>query len=642
MALAHFSPHFNIFNLLFKVKLTNFSMTRAVLYIFFLSITFLLFINPLFAQDIPNKTDTFFLAKKKGWIGRFGESISITPPDESPKKVVNPFIKYKGKIIRSIETVRLGFEYDIDDTNHVKSNLGITVATLFHKNSTDKNIKRNLFFKEGEKLFPYLLADNERYLRELVFIKDARILVDYAEGSRDSVDVVILTKDVFSIGGNFSFSGTKKARIEIREENFLGSGTQIQASGYYEKQRFPQYGIGGELIRRNIGGSFIDWTSGYKDFKYAFSSARNQETVVYTRIEKPLVTPYIPSTGALEYAYQRTRNVYDADSNYRKYIKYAYYNIDAWFGYSLDSKRSLYANKEISIHDFVALRVFKRQFIEMPTKFKDTFDYQYTNSTGILASLNVFKQVFYKTSFIYGFGRTEDVPEGFSAVLTAGYVVKQNDGYVIKQNIKRPYSGLDISLANLKKRGLYFNYIFRIGGYFYQNRFEDVDLLFNVEHFTRLKKMSRTWYQRTFINAGITAQVNPVSNTPLFLNSDYGFRYFNNGTLNSDLRIALKTESVFYNTKKLLGFRFAPFVFGDIIMLKPTKLGLQKSDIYSAIGGGIRTRNENLVLGTIELKGYYFPRVNGEMKGWKIDLNSEIRFKYKSSFISRPNFIIAN
>ncbi len=610
-------------------------MIKRGYYIFFLIVSFLLFTDSLYAQEIPEKADTsFFLAKKKGWIGRFGQSISTTPPDEAPKKVVNPFLKYKGKIIRSIETVRIGFEYEIDDTNHLKENFGIRVTKIFHKSTTDKVIQRNLFFKEGDPLYPYLLADNERYLRELVFIKDARILVDYAEGSRDSVDVVILTKDVFSIGGNFSNSGTNKGRLELREENFLGSGTRLMVSGYYEKVRFPQKAIGAELVRRNIGGSFIDWVSGYKDYNYAFSSGRNQETVVYTRIEKPLVTPFIPSTGSLEWSYQRTRNVYDSDSLYNNDIKYAYYNLDAWFGYSLDSKRSLYANKEIRVHRFIALRGFKQHFLIMPIKYKTVLDYRFTDFTGTLASLNIFKQTFYKANFIYGFGRSEDIPEGFSIALTGGFVKKQE--------FNRPFSGLDMSLANLKKKGFYVNYTFRIGGYYYRKRFEDVDILFNMEHFTRLKKMSSAWYQRTFVNAGFAAQVNPVLNAPLFLRSDYGFPYFNNGETNADLRIVLKTESVFYNTKKLLGFRFAPFVFGDVILLKPTKLGLNKTDLYSAVGGGVRTRNENLVFGTIELKGYYFPRVNGDMKGWKIELNSEIRFKYKSSFIRRPDFIIAN
>jgi hypothetical protein len=605
-------------------------------------IIFLLFHSNLAAQKTPKKEkDTFFLAKKKGLLGRLGKSISTTP-DEAPAQVSNPYRKYKGKIIRSISTISLGFEYDINDTTHVKSNFGVKVGKFLHKNTSSKVIENNLFFKTGQPLFPYLLADNERYLRDIVYIKDAKIVVEPAEGSTDSVDVIVITKDVFSIGGRLSFSGLETGRAEIREENFLGSGTRLLLSGYYEKIRFPQKAIGAELIRRNIGGTFIDWVSGYQDYRDALTTGRKQETTIYTRIEKPLVTPYIPSTGALEWSYQRTRNVYDIDTIYRRTIRYAYYNLDAWFGYSLDNRRALYENKEIRVHRFLAIRAFSQHFIEKPARYKDTFDYRFTNSKGLLASLNIFKQTFYKTNFIYGFGRTEDIPEGFSAAVIAGYSVRQNEGYEIKGEIKRPYAGFDASLANVKTRGLYNNYTFRIGGFYYRHRFEDIDILLNLEHFTRLRKMSRNWYQRTFINTGVTVQANPALNTPLFLNSTYGLLYFNNGNIASDLRATFKGESVFYNTKKLLGFRFAPFVFADLSLLKPVKMGLQHSDLFSAVGGGVRTRNENLVFGTIELKGYYFPRTVADMRAWKVELKSSIRFRYRSSFISRPDFIVNN
>ena len=617
-------------------------MIKKGIYIFIILSVFIFFYKSVAAQITPQQTDTFFLAKKKGLLGRFGQSISTTPPDEAPVKVVNLFLKYKGKVIRSIETVILGFEYNMNDTTELKKNIGVTIGKVFHKNTSDKVIKNNLFFKEGDRLYPYLLADNERYLRELSYTSDARILVDYAEGSRDSVDIVILTKDVFSIGGRLAINGKNQARAELRDENFLGSGNRLLISGYYQNPRSPKTGFGGEYIRRNIRGTFIDWVSGYQNYKQAFSSGRNQETVIYTRLEKPLVTPYIPSTGALEWSYQNTRNAYDTDSLYRAKINYAVYNIDAWFGYSLDSKRSIYANKEIRVHKFIAIRTFKQHFIETPLRYKDSFDYRFTNSTGILASLNIFKQIFYKTNFIYGFGRTEDVPEGFSAALTTGYATKQNDGYFIKENINRPYAGLDLSLGSFRNKGFYSSYTFRFGGYFYQKRFEDVDFLFDVNHFTRLRKLSKSWFNRVFIYAGIAAQANPVLNTPLFLNSEFGLPYFSNGSLSSDLRATIKGEAVFFNTKKILGFRFAPFAFTDLILLKPTKLGLSDSDLFTAVGGGIRTRNENLVFGTIELRGYYFPRVNGDMKSWKVEVTSNIRFKYKSSFINRPGFIIAN
>lgn len=594
----------------------------------------LLCIQTAGAQDTPDKEDTFFLARKRGLLGRFGKSISRTPPDEAPAKIENPFLKFKGKIIRSVETVRLGFQYDLDDTTRIKNDLGVRLARTFHKNSTKNVIQKNLFFKAGDILSPYLLADNERYLRELVFLKDARIYAEFAVGSTDSVDIVVVTKDVFSIGVRLNISNKDEGRIELREENFMGSGSRVLISSYYDRYRSPAMGVGGELIKRNIAGTFIDLVTGYQDYKNAFSSDRNQETVFYTRLEKPLVTPYIPTTGALEWSYRRTRNVYDNDSVYKNNVKYINYTLDGWFGYSLDNKRSLYENKEIRVHRFIAVRGFRQFFQVVPTKYTNIYDARFTDFTGGLASLNIFKQVFYKSSFIYGFGRKEDIPEGFNASVTAGYVDKEN--------IKRPYAGIDLSLANFKKKGLYINYTFRIGGYYNRRRFEDIDLLFNMQHFTRLRKLSPTWYNRMFVNAGITAQANPVLNTPLYLTSEFGLPYFNNGTLNSDLRGTMKWETVFYNTKKILGFRFAPFAFADAIVLKPTKQNLEHSDLFTAIGGGIRTRNENLTFGTIELRGYYFPRTNGDMRGWKIELNSSIRFRFRSNFISRPDFIMAN
>ncbi len=609
-------------------------MIKNSTYIFILICLFICLPETGAAQKSPEHNDTFFLAKKKGLLGRFGKSISRTPPDETPVKVENPFLKFKGKIIRSIEAVRLDFEYDIDDTARVKNNIGISIGKLLHKKTSEKVIKHNLFFNVGDQLYPYLLADNERYLRELPFIKDARILVDYADGSVDSVDVVILTRDIFSIGVKLSISSSKRGKVELREENFMGSGTRLLISGYHEDPRSPQTGYGGEFIKRNIGGSFIDWVAGYQDYSQAFTSNRNQETMVYNRIEKPLVTPYIATTGALEWSYQRTRNVYDTDSVYASDFKYASYNMDAWLGYKLGRKKLLYINRERRTHSFIAIRGFKQHYLVTPLKSKTVYDYRLTDFTGTLASINVFKQIFYKSSFIYGFGRVEDIPEGFSVAFTGGYVKKQQ--------IKRPYTGVDISLAHFRKRGFYSRFTYRFGGYYRRKRFEDVDMLVDVNHFTRLRKISNTWFNRIFINSGITARVNPVLNSPLFLNSEFGLNYFNNGTIDSDLRATVKTESVFYNTTKILGFRFAPFIFADVILLKPSKQNLQHSDIFSAIGGGVRTRNENLVFGTIQLKGYYFPRTNGDMQTWKLELSSNFRFRFRSSFISRPDFIVTN
>jgi hypothetical protein len=588
----------------------------------------------VYGQQADAKADTFFLAKKKGLLGRLGKSISTTPPDEAPQKVENQFLKYRNKIIRNIDVVRLGFQRNINDTNEVKYNLGIRLANVLHKSSTERVIRNNLFFKEGGRLYPYLFADNERYLRNLQFIQDARIIVELSENSIDSVDVIVLTKDIFSLGIKFKIDDKTRGRVELTEENIAGSATRFFISGLYDEPRRPQKSMAAELKRRNIGGSFIDWTLGFSNFANSFISGRREETQFYTRFEKPLVTPFIPSTGALEGGYYKTNNAYIGDSLYKTDFRYTYYNIDGWLGYSLDNSRSLYANKEIRVHRFAALRAFNQKFLKTPARYQNQFDYRFTNSLGVLGSINIFKQVFYKTNFIYGFGRNEDVPEGFSAVVTGGYTRQQN--------LVRPYAGTDFTLTHFNKKGFFTNYTFRLGTFFNKKRFEDMDLLANIEHFSRLKKLNRQWYHRLFVNTGITAQINPVLNAPLFLNSEFGLPYFNPEGINADMRTTIKAENVFYNTKKVLGFRFAPFVFTDFVMLKPVKQSLGKSDLFTALGGGVRTRNENLVFGTIELKGFFFPRTNGDMRGWKVELNTNVRFKYNSTFIRKPSFVLPN
>lgn len=606
-------------------------MFKRIIYIFFIGI---MVTAEAKAQKADPGQDTFFLAKKRGLLGKLGKSISTSAIEQTPQKIANQFLQYKGKIIRTVEVVSVGFQSSIYDTCYIKYNLGVRMANVFHKNSKPKILHRDLFFKAGNRFYPYLVADNERYLRELDYIQDARILVVPAEKSIDSVDVIVLTKDIFSLGGKLKVDTKTRGRLELEEENFAGSATKILLSALYDEPRNPQKAYNAEITKRNIGGSFVDWTAGYNSFAPSFSSGRMEETNFFTRFEKPLVTPYIPATGALELGYYKTSNAYVSDSLYKADFRYEYYNADGWLGYSLDSKKSMYANREIKVHSFVAIRAFDQHYFKQPVKTQTVFDYRFANTKGILGSLNIFKQSFYKTNFIYGFGRNEDVPEGFSAALTGGVVKKDQQ--------MRPYSGLDLGLTNFRKKGFYSNYTLRFGGFFYRSRFEDVALLFNIDHFTRLKKISSKWYQRTFISTGIASEINPVFSQPLFLNSIYALPYFNPDNINSDMRTTVKLESVYYNTTKILGFRLAPFVFTDLSLVKPSKQDLNKSNLYSAVGGGLRTRNENLVFGTIELKGYYFPRTNGDMKNWKVELNTNIRFRYISSFIKRPDIIIAN
>ena len=583
--------------------------------------------------------DSFFLAKKKGWLGNLGRSVSADPPKPELTKngtIKNdlPYNKYKGFIINKINIIRLGFNQDINDTTSQHRNLGVRIADALHKKTKEKFIRANLFFDEGDKMFPYLLADNERHLRNLIFLQDAKITVK-PNTTNNTLDVYVYVKDNFSIGGAGNFNGQNNFDAELKEENFMGNAQKISAKMLYDDTRNPKTGFGGEFVQRNMWGSYADFSVGFKAFNNAFNSGRPEEGYLYAKLDRPLVSPYLPFTGNAEISVHKTANNYVSDSLYKTDYVYNYVNFDAWGGYNLGTKKYLQSNIQSRLRKFIALRAFHKKFDEIPGKYFNTINLNYINETGFLGAISIFKQNFYKAKYIYGFGRQEDVPEGFSLSVIGGWTNKQDKA--------RPYYGVDFGRNFFGKKGNYYNYTFRLGGYIADSRFDDIDILFNLEYFSRLKHLGGKTYLRNFSNIGITHQVRPSPVTPrLYLSSPFGLPEFSNGTIAAQTRITAKGETVMYNNFKLLGFKFAPFLFANACFLVPYEGLATEGDFYSSLGGGIRTRNEALIFGTMECRFNYFPRVNEGMSEYRIDFKTDLRFTYNSTFIKRPDFVNPN
>jgi len=587
-------------------------------------------------QQVDKNADSFQVARQKE-IHKEPEKLIQDGLSVAEK---NPFLIYTGKTIRSVRIKSLGFETDINDTTLLKGGLGVALGDALHKSTKQPIITNNLFFKEGDKVNPYLLADNERFLRDLVYIQDAVIIVKRTPDDISAVDILVMIKDVFSFGPGVGIGGTKKYKLELKEENLGGTGTKVAASTLYDGNRQPKFGWGAEFLRRNVRGSFVNWGMGFKNYNNAFNSNRNEENIYYVKIEKPLVSQYLRWMGSFDISFNKTSNNYLSDSLYKSDFKYSYYNIDGWFAYVFGSRKRMYSNIKSITRKFIAVRGFKQHFNDIPDRNDINYDGSYSNGRGLLASVSIFKQNYFRATYIYGFGRNEDVPEGFSASLIGGYSMRKDSLY--DKSRTRPYYGIDLQRGKLNHKGFYSGYTFRLGGHHYNQKWEDVDLLMNVDHFTRLKQINSRWYKRYFLSAGFAKQFVPVLDQALLLRSPFGLPYFEYGYVSADLRATVKSELVYYHTKRFLGFGFAPFAFADIILLKPTKQNFSKSDIYSGLGTGFRIRNENLIFGTIEARMSYFPRILPNMNHFKIKFNTNLRYKYNSSFIRRPDFVSPN
>lgn len=599
-------------------------------------------IEHLSAQVTESADTVFFLAKKKGLLGRLGRALSVNNPEpvlpgDGVIKNEEMFNPYRGKIIRNIGVQKISFNRSINDTTRVIKNFFTNVGDALHTTTGKKTILNNLFFTPGDTLYPYLLADNERFLRALSFLQDAKIVVKYAAPGSDSVDVIVLSKDVFPIGGSIDEVTGKLASFEFNDDNLMGTGNRIQVRNLFDANRHPNYGIGFEVLKRNVLGSFINLAVGYQNQTPAFNSGRREEKNLYLQGELPLVSPYHVWTGAFEIATHFTQNAYVSDSLYRSDFKYKYRVFDVWAGYNIGARRQLEQNFKSRYKRVISLRAIHKNFQDVPDLFKNNYNYNYSDLVSVLSSFTIFEQDFYRTNFLYGFGRNEDIPEGFSLSFISGWSNRNL--------VSRPYFGFDYQRNYFSNKNNYLNYNIRLGTFFNKGSLEDISMLTSLEYFTKLRKLGRSrWYLRHFLSGSITQLLKTQMNDPLRLSSDYGIPQLNNPDIKASTRISFNGESVFYNTWRFVGFSFAPFAFANISYLKPIGSLVKNGQIYAAIGGGARTRNENLVFGTMELKAYYYPRTYGTltMNKWNITFNTDLRFRYISQLIKRPDFAVTN
>jgi hypothetical protein len=79
-----------------------------------------------------------------------------------------------------------------------------------------------------------------------------------------------------------------------------------------------------------------------------------------------------------------------------------------------------------------------------------------------------------------------------------------------------------------------------------------------------------------------------------------------------------------------------------VSLLTPPNQNFSKSAIYDGIGAGIRSRNENLIFNTIELRAVYFPVPTPQNNTFKIMLNTGLQFRYNNTYVRQPDVVSLN
>jgi len=587
------------------------------------------------------RDSTFILRSKKGLLKKLGDAIWIESPqfelqnNAAVIKNESRFIKFEGKIINQIQVTSVVYTTPFEDTVLKGNKIKLALQEALYNSTTNKTMIKNLFFSIGDTLYPYLIADNEKFLREISFIQDAQIFAENDPIDNNGVIIYVQWKDVFPIGGSANIGSLQSFNAEINHNNFLGLGDKIQIKTLYDLDRRPLAGTGFEYIKRNIAGSFLNLTFGIDNIYPTFNSGKKEERALYLKGDLPLVSPYHSFTGGFEIGKHDAYNTYGSNAIYDQQFQYKYGILDGWMGINIGAGLRVKDNLQSRLRKFISFRALSKRFSDIPDTAIVKYNYNYSSIDAGLVSFSIFKQEYYHTSFIYGFGRNEDVPEGYNFSMVGG-ITQRN-------NITRPYFGVEYKREYFSTNKNYVNYIIKSGGYLNKGSLEDMSILTSLQYFTQLKKISNPkWSKRLFGSLSATQQLKTILNEPLYLNSEYGIPTFKNDNILAATRISCNLEQVYYNTVKYYGFSFAPFMFINSSYIKLIGEAVKNGSIYTALGIGCRTRNENLVFGTIELKAFYYPRTLSTMNPLNISINTGLRFKYNSQLIHKPDFVQMN
>jgi hypothetical protein len=152
-------------------------------------------------------------------------------PSDNPYRSESLFAEFEGKTIRNIDfrTVSL-FAPGIDDYSYISTGIIERTKSLLHFSTSERVIGNNLLFTHGEPLDPFLIADNERILRQLSYIEDARIYVYENAIDPEYVDIVIFTKDRLSFGFDLDMSEIDRGGVEFYNKNILGLGQAVSTN----------------------------------------------------------------------------------------------------------------------------------------------------------------------------------------------------------------------------------------------------------------------------------------------------------------------------------------------------------------------------------------------------------------------------
>ncbi len=513
-------------------------------------------------------------------------NILVIPDNPGPLRISNEdtelrYSRYAGRRIRKIVVNRLEvFGTNINNPNYFDPAKIEKLLNKTHFNTNESIIRKNLLFSEGDSINPLIMSDNERIIRQLPYISDARILL--SDAGDGEVDVLVVTRDVYSLGADFSYSKINKGRVSLFEKNIFGMGHEFGIEVPYDLDHPSSPGFGVKYNINNISRSFADlnlfFLNGLTEKVYGFALSRR------------LLSTTTKYAGGISFRQVIT----DEDLDTLSQPQPLRYNLqDYWIS------RSFLIDMESATRMIVGARYTNNIVSARPFIHPDSY-YHLQNYRLYLGSAAFSVQKYYKTNLLYNYGRTEDVPYGGMIRITAG---KEYSEFK-----RRSYFGLDAS-SGIRTNILGHLYLKAgLSTFISEEHTEQGLFSAGLKYFSNILFTGRSRI-RNFVTLEYTRGFDRYTDEYLRFESVNGLSGFRNDSVLGRQRLYLSFESVLFSQTFFYGFRFAPFAFTDFLLLSAPNQMIGDGNIVSGIGLGIRIRNDNLIFSTFQIRLGFFPNL---------------------------------
>ncbi|MBQ4280215.1 MAG: hypothetical protein IJC16_09725 [Rikenellaceae bacterium] len=479
-----------------------------------------------------------------------------------------------------------------------------------HRVTREKFVRRDLLFKPGDTFDAQLMLNNQHYLRQSRHLASADFIVTQTDDP-DVVDVIVITRDqwTLSIDGNLNFNG--RTRLEVYDQNIFGTGNRLGFSTSFD---WKGGGYGGNRVEYdipNLLGSFYHMhLIGGKSF---------ERTDLGVTLNKDLILPTDYMVGGT--FLNGKGNIYSLpeDTVFRVGSKQG----AVWAGKSFYSKR-------INASWFVTGQYEIRDFYERPDVDWD-LNPAFHNNQEVLLGAGLYREKFYTTNRIYGYGFNEYIAAGYKAEVVGGYQWGEFGG--------RGYLGLNFDMGGFASWG-YLRGNASIGSYLNRanNALRQTTIDVRLHYFSNLLMVRRSQV-RQFITLSVTRGFNRLrgSHELITFTDEDGLRSLS-AYSSGEHRAVLNTETVVFTPVHIYGFKLACYGFADFGLIG-NRNDFFKNAFMSTLGVGIRIKNERLIFNTIQIQLGVALGKGGLLDNRYFKLSSESRVHQDRYLPGRPSII---